>query len=124
MTKHCVLGSIVLVVVAFAVGFGVSKVLEDRMPQEESREETALIPVGWKEYVDPAGLYSFQYPAGIHVRLSPDGDELALFSAPAEDTPVPDMGINVAAGYVKFRVWENFEIPYFKQLVSSFRFLE
>src|SRR3989338_7083619 len=114
MTKHCVLGSIVLVVIAFAVGFGVSEALEDRMsPVEEAPVEIASLPEGWGQYTNSAGGFTFLYPNGVHVSASADGKTIMLLPAPPEDSPVPDMTIKTNAGHVEFQTWENFEIPYF-----------
>ena len=77
---------------------------------------------GWQTYADSAGRFSFRHPSGTYVTADKSGNKLTILPAPPKDTPVPDMTITIANGDVHFATWENFDIPYFKGLVSSFEF--
>lgn len=69
------------------------------------------------------GLFSFDTPDNIVVFCD---DSSCTLISPTEDNPqpVPDMTVTVEEGDVVFRTWENFDIPYFEQVVSSFRYLK
>ncbi len=79
---------------------------------------------GWEMYNDPAGQFSFAHPTGTYVSAGTSQGiaNIMLLSAPVREGRVPDMTITVSPGDVRFKTWENFDIPYFHQLVSSFRF--
>lgn len=94
--------------------------------------DTLVIPVevtpdplaGWQTYTDPAQRFSFQHPAGTFVTADETGRNMTVLPADPATGTVPDMTMFVADGEVSFRTWENFEISYFNQLVSSFTFHE
>ncbi len=76
-----------------------------------------------KTYTDPTGLFQFKTPE--EVKVSCKKEECLLFSPTEENPqPVPDMTISVKDGEVIFRTWEGFNIPYFEDVVSSFKFLK
>ena len=84
-------------------------------------------------YTDPAGRFSFVHPKGVYVNASTTTStegtitSIMLTSAPISEGPVPDMHITVtdARGQsVEFRTWENLDIPYYDELVSSFRLMK
>ena len=88
---------------------------------------TASTPMveGWETYNDPAGKFSFGHPSGTYLSTGTKNGitSITLLSAPVSEGVVPDMTITIEAGSeVHFKTWENFDIPYFNQLVSSFRF--
>lgn len=91
---------------------------------EEGEKDAATVEVeaGWQVYTDARQRFSFQHPSGTHVTANGTGNELTILSAPPSDSPVPDMTISIAEGNVHFAAWEDFEIPYFNRLVSSFEF--
>ncbi len=82
-------------------------------------------------YADPGGRFSFVHPKDVYVNAgtttSTQGTvtSIMLTSAPISEGPVPDMYITVTDTNnqsVEFKTWENLDIPYFKELVSSFAF--
>lgn len=96
-----------------------------------------LTKEGYKLYTDPDGTFVFMHPKGTYVhvgtststRLGVTGTvtEITLAGQPFSEGPVPDMMITIENGYsqsVQFRTWENLDIPYFAELVSSFRLIE
>ena len=83
---------------------------------------------GLQEYRDSAGVFSFLHPMNtvVTVATSTTAGELetrvTLFGAPLETTPVPDMTIRIQPSSVRFETHEGLEVPYFADVVSSFRF--
>lgn len=77
--------------------------------------------IGWDTYTSADGDFHFQKPEGVTVNCK---DGSCILATPNEviSDPVPDMTISIQNGEVIFRTWENFEIPYFNGLVSSFEF--
>lgn len=81
-----------------------------------------------QEYRDPSGAFSFLHPTSAVVTVATsttDGmleTRVTLFGAPLETTPVPDMTIRIQPSSVHFEMYEGLEIPYFADVVSSFRF--
>lgn len=81
-----------------------------------------------QEYRDPSGAFSFLHPTSsvVTVATSTAAGELetrvTLFGAPLETTPVPDMTIRIQPSSVRFETHEGLEVPYFADVVSSFRF--
>lgn len=85
-------------------------------------EKTNDVRAGWQTYTDRSNRFSFQHPVGTYVMADATGDKLTILGAPVEDTPVPDMTISITDGDIHFDMWEDFDIPYFKDLVSSFKY--
>ena len=84
-------------------------------------------------YTDPGGRFTFVHPKGVYVSAntttSTEGTVtgIILTSMPISESPVPDMHITVTDTYgqsVEFRTWENLDIPYYDELVSSFRLMK
>lgn len=84
-------------------------------------------------YTDPGGRFAFVHPKGVYVSAntttSTEGTVtgIILTSMPMSEGPVPDMHITVTDTYgqsVEFRTWENLDIPYYDELVSSFRLMK
>lgn len=77
---------------------------------------------GYEIYIADDYSFSFEHPVGTYVVETDDG--VTILPAPVEDGPVPDMTITIEEGDVSFAAWENFEIPYFEHVVSTFTFFE
>ncbi|NQV90530.1 hypothetical protein HQ487_03955 [Candidatus Uhrbacteria bacterium] len=80
---------------------------------------------GTQTFVSSDGAFSLIVPDTVRVSCGVNSDDCMLIS-PTDDNPqpVPDMTIGVKNNEVIFRSWENFDIPYFNDLVSSFKFLK
>ena len=77
---------------------------------------------GYETFIADDYSFSFEHPYGTYVVETDDGAN--ILPAPPEDTPVPDMTITIKDGDVSFATWEEFEIPYFEHVVSTFTFFE
>lgn len=88
-----------------------------------SNNQTSMNVKDWDTYTSTDDTFRFQKPKDVVVNC---GDTTCILISPTETNPqpVPDMTISVHEGEVSFRTWEDFEIPYFKELVSSFSFEE
>lgn len=77
---------------------------------------------GYEIFIADDYSFSFEHPVGTYVVETDEG--VTILPAPVEDGPVPDMTITIEDGDVSFATWENFEIPYFEHVVSTFAFFE
>jgi|SRR5687767_12471820 len=117
---------IIMLVLGLVGGYGLAMSMDKPVPVKQEtiapQEKKDEPEAGWVRHQDPAGEYRFDHPAGTYVVTSADGGEITVLSAPPDQGTVPDMTLKVAGGHVEFHVWEDFDIPYFDKLVSSFRF--
>ena len=124
-----VISVLIILIIGFALGYFYQSTSKSEPQVSSEIEEVATdVPEGWQEYNHPSGQFSFLYPEGRYVSAREDGTSVTLLPAPVEDGPVPDMTIKIhegdisAGARIEFKAWENFDIPYFDELVSSFEF--
>ena len=102
--------SVALLLLGVVVGFLIAK------------QQTMSPSTGWVEYTDTAGRFSFSHPKEVSVNCREEGACTLFSPTESNSQPVPDMTIKIDLTNVQFATWENFEVDYFEDLVSSFHF--
>ncbi len=86
-----------------------------------AKQQTVVPSTSWVTYTDPAGRFSFSHPKEVSVNCREESCTLTSPTVNIPD-PVPDMTIKMDLTSVQFATWENFDVDYFEELVSSFQF--